>query len=143
MPGLEQDATVPPTPACSSAGQAAGLDDCLAKLMGSLAKAGAEHPDLLSSALHGGPVRADLHGVLAQLAPGQMLPILDWLSRASLPNRRELLQALLDDGPPGSAPVLRAVLQAAHREDLLAAIFHPDRVHRLRQACRTLTKEPT
>lgn len=143
MPGLEQDAPVPPAPACPSMGQAAGLGDCLAELMGTLVKAEAEHPTLLSSALHSGPVRAGLHGVLVQLAPGQMLPVLDWLSKARLSNRRELIDALLNDEAPGSAPVLRATLQAAHRQELLAAIFHPDRVHRLRRACQTLTKEPT
>lgn len=144
MPELNKDTATLPVPAGTDLLQASMVrDDSLARIKDIVAKLQAQDPALLSSVLPDGSVRADLHAVLAQLNPGQALPILLGLATANVVNRREVLDALLDAGPPGSAQTLRATLQAAHRQELLAAILHPDRVHRLRRACQALTKEPT
>ena len=143
MPELNDVAT-PPVPAGTDLLQASmGRDDLLVRISDIVAELQAQEPGLLSSVLPEGSFRADLHAVLSQLDPGRSLPILLGLATANVVNRRELLDALLDAGPPGSAETVRAMLQAAHRKELLAEIFNPDRVHGLRRACRTLAKEPT
>ena len=144
MPELKRDAAIPPAPADARSSQpSAGLNEPLVRLKDVLTKAQVQNPTLLSSALRADPVRADMNAVLVQLGPGHALPLLNCLATADLPNRQEVLDALLTGELPGSVQALRATLQAVHRQDLLAAIFHPDRVHGLRRACQSLTKEPT
>ena len=144
MPELKRDTVIPPRPADPGPLQPlAGLDEPLVRLRDVLNTAQVQNHTLLSAALRADPVRADMHAVLVQLGPGHALPILADLAVANMPSRREALNALLTCGLPGSAQTLRATLQAAHRQDLLAAIFHPDRLHGLRRACQSLTKEPT
>lgn len=131
---LTQDAPEPPIPAS---------DTSLNTLRELLARAQLQEPALLSALLRKEPVRTDMHVLLVQIEPERALPILEGLSTANLPDRRAVLDALLTDGQLGSAQTLRATVRAMHRQELLAAIFHPDRVHSLRKACQTLTKEPT
>lgn len=144
MPEQKRDAAIPPAPPdARSSRELAGLDEPLARLKGILTVAQVQNPMLLASALRKDSVRADMNALLVQLGPEHALPLLDGLATATLPNRQEVLDALLTDGLPGSAQSLRVTLQAVHRQDLLAAIFHPDRLHGLRRACQPLTKEPT
>lgn len=119
------------------------LDDPLARLKDILITVQVQNPILLSAALREDPIRAEMNTVLVQLGPGHAMPILDGMATANLPNRQEVLDGLLTGGLPGSAQTLRATLQAAHQQDLLAAIFHPDRLDGLRRVCQSLTKEPT
>ena len=144
MPKLKRDATSPPAPDhASDLPPLTELDGLVARLTDVLNKAQVETPVPLSLTLRKDQVRADMHAVLVQLGPARTLPLLHSLATADLPDRREALDALLTGDMPGSAQTLRATLQAAHQQNLLAAIFHPDRLHGLRQACRSLTKEPT
>ena len=144
MPELKRDVAIPPASADARSLQPlASLDETLARLKEVLTKAQVQNPALLTSALRNDPVRASMNAVLVQLGPGHALPLLHGLATADLPDRRETLDALLTGELPDSAQTLRATLQAAHQQDLLAAIFHPDRLHGLRQACRSLTTEPT
>ncbi len=144
MPELKRDALEPPTPACVRPAQdASALNTSLITLRELLARAQLQEAALLSALLRKEPVRADMHAVLAEIEPERALPILDELSTVNLPDQRAVLDALLTDRRPGSAQTLRATVRAMHRQELLAAIFHPDRVHSLRKACQSLTKEPT
>lgn len=144
MPELKRDAATPSALADPGPLQpSACLDELLARLKDLLTKAQVQNPTLLLSALGADPVRADMNAVLVQLGPGHALPVLNELATANLPDRQEVLDALLTGGLPGSARALRDTLQATYRQELLAAIFHPNRVHGLRRACQSLTKEPT
>ena len=139
MPSMERETVPSPSlPAMEDATQhtvsdrlAAVLDDAVVR-----------DPARLSSTLRGEPVRTELRTVLAQLDPARLLPILHRLAMTSLPNQREVLEALLAADPSGSGQALGATLQALHRQALLTRIFHPDRVHALRRACRPLAREP-
>ena len=139
MPSMDRESVPsPPAPTMEDAIQravrarrAAVLDDAVVR-----------DPARLSSALRGEPVRTELRTVLAQLDPARLLPILHRLATTSLPNQREVLEALLAADPSGSGQALGATLQALHRQELLARIFHPDRVQALRRACRPLAREP-
>ncbi len=144
MPELKREAVMLPAPADPGSLQPlASMDELLARFKDALTAAQVQNPTLLASVLRNDPVRADMNAVLVQIGPGHALPLLDSLATTALPNRQEVLDALLNDGLPDSAQTLRATLQAAHRQELLAAIFHPDRVHGLCRACQSLTKEPT
>ena len=144
MPELKRDTAIPPNLADPGSLQpSAGLDERLTRLKDVLTTAQVQNPTLLSAALREGPVWVDMNAVLVQLGPEYALPLLDGLATANLPDHQQVLDALLTGALPGSAPALRATLQVAHRQNLLAAIFHPDRVHGLRRACQSLTKEPT
>lgn len=144
MPELKRDAATPPAPADARSSQdLAGRDEPLARLEDLLTNAQVQNPMLLASALRKDSVQANMTAVLIQLGPEHALALLAGLATANLPNRQEVLDALLSHGLPGSAQCLRAALQAAHRQELLAAIFHPNRLHGLRRACQPLTKEPT
>ncbi len=107
------------------------LDDALAR-----------SPESLSAALRSNPIRAELQALLIQLDPTRLLAVLHRLTMVDLPARREVLEALLAADPSGSGQALRATLQALHRQELLARIFHLDRVQALRRACRPLAQEP-
>lgn len=139
MPSMDREPVPsPPAPIIEDATQhivsdrlAAVLDDAVVR-----------DPTLLSSTLRSEPVRTELRTVLAQLDLARLLPILHRLATADLPNRREVLEALLAADPSGSGQALGATLQALHRQALLARIFHPDRVQALRRACRPLAREP-
>lgn len=128
----------PPAPTIENATQHIVSD----RLAAVLDDAAVHDPVRLSSTLRGEPVRTELRTVLAQLEPARLLPILHRLATASLPNQREVLEALLAAGPSGSGQALGATLQALHRQALLARIFHPERVQALRRACRPFAQEP-
>jgi len=110
--------------------------------MGRLGHALARDPVWLSAILRSDPVRAELQAILTQFDPARLLPVLHRLATTGLPEQHEALDALLATGPSGSGQALRATLQALHRQDLLACIFHPGRVQALRHACRPLVQEP-
>ena len=101
------------------------LDDMLAR-----------SPESLSAVLCSNPIRAELQAILIQLDPARLLAVLHKLATVGLPARREVLEALLAADPSGSGQALRATLQALHRQELLARVFHLDRVQALRRACR-------
>lgn len=139
MPSMDREPVPsPPPPGMEDATQRTVSD----RLAAVLDDAGGRDPARLSSTLRGDPVRTELRIILAQLDPARLLPILHWLATASLPNQREVLEALLAADPSGSGQALGATLQALHRQALLARIFHPDRVQALRHACRPLAQEP-
>jgi len=98
-------------------------------------------PAVVSAALRSEPVRAELQAVLAQLDPARLVPVLHSLAVGDPSNRREVLEALLAPDPSGSGQVLHRMLQALHRQALLARLFHTDRVQALRSACRPLVEE--
>lgn len=139
MPSMDiEPVPSPPAPITEDATQhivsnrlAAVLDDALVR-----------DPARLSSALRSEPVRTELRTVLAQLDLARLLPILHQLATADLPNKREVLEALLAADPSGSGQALGTTLQALYRQALLDRIFHPDRVQALRRACRPLAQEP-
>ena len=106
------------------------LDDALAR-----------SPESLSAALGSNPIRAELQAILIQLDPTRLLAVLNRLAMVDLPARREVLEALLAADPSGSGQALRATLQALHRQELLARIFHLGRVQALRRACRSPAQE--
>lgn len=138
MPSMERESALPrPPPAiedaawCGAMGRLGTvLDDALAR-----------DPVRLSATLRSDPVRAELQAILAQFDPARLLPALRRLTTTVLPDRHEVLEALLAAGPSGSGQALRATLQALHRQELLARIFHPDRVQALRHACRLLVQD--
>ena len=107
------------------------LDDALAR-----------SPESLSVVLRSTPIKAELQAILIQLDPARLLAVLHKLATIDLPARREVLETLLAPNPSGSGQALRATLQALHRQELLARIFHLDRVQALRRACRPLAQEP-
>ena len=128
----------PPAPTTENATQHIASD----RLAAMLDDAAVRDPVRLSSTLRGEPVRTELRTILAQLDPARLLPVLHRLASADLPNQREVLEALLAAGPSGSGQALGATLQALHRQELLARIFHPERVQALRHVCRPLAQEP-
>ena len=139
MPSMDRKPVPsPPAPIMEDATQPIVSD----RLAAALDDAAVRDPTWLSSTLRGEPVRTELRTVLAQLDPARLLPILHRLATADLPNQREVLEALLAADPSGSGQALGATLQALHRQELLARIFHPDRVQALRRACRPLAREP-
>ena len=139
MPGMERKPALPrPTSAMEDAARCGAmgrlgtvLDDALAR-----------DPVRLSATLRGDPVRAELQAILAQFDPAWLPPVLHRLATTALPDRHEVLEALVAADPSGSGQALRATLQALHRQDLLARIFHPGRVQALRHACRLLVQDP-
>lgn len=139
MPNMEREPALPrPTSAmedavrCGAMGRLGTvLDDALTR-----------DPVRLSATLRSDPVRSELQAILTQFDPARLPPVLHRLATTALPDRHEVLEALLAADPSGSGPALRATLQALHRQDLLARIFHPDRVQALRHACRPLVQEP-
>ena len=86
--------------------------------------------------------RAELQAILTQFDPARLLPVLHRLATSGLPHQHEVLDTLLAADPSGSGQALCATLQALHSQELLARIFHPDRVQALRHACRPLVQEP-
>lgn len=139
MPSMDREPVPsPPAPTMEDATQHIVSD----RLAAVLDDAVVHDPARLSSTLRGEPMRTELRTVLAQLDPARLLPILHRLATADLPNKREVLEALLAAGPSGSGQALGATLQALYRQALLDRIFHPDRVQALRRACRPLAQEP-
>lgn len=100
------------------------------------------NPASLSAALRSNPIRAELQAILIQLDPARLPTVLHRLATAGLPAWREVLEALLAADPSASGQALRATLQTLHRQELLARIFHLDRVQALRRACRLPAQEP-
>lgn len=128
----------PPAPTTENVTQHITSD----RLAAMLDDAAVRDPVRLSSTLRGKPVRTELRTILAQLDPARLLPILHRLASADLPNQREVVEALLAADPSGSGQALGGTLQALHRQEQLARIFHLDRVQALRRACRPLAQEP-
>lgn len=139
MPSMERE-PAPPQP--TSAMEDAARHGAMGRLGHALDDALARDPVRLSAALRSDPVRAELQAILTQFDPARLLPVLHRLATTGLPEQHEALDALLAAGPSGSGQALRATLQALHRQDLLARIFHPGRVQALRHACRPLVQEP-
>lgn len=135
MQSMDGEAAPPdPLPMMESAARCGAIDRLAAVLDDALAS----DPESLSAALRSDPIRAELQMVLTQFDSARLLAVLHRLATADLPDRREVLGALLAADPSGSGQALRTKLQALHRQELLARIFHPDRVQTLRRACRPL-----
>jgi len=139
MPSMEREPAPPqPTSAMEDAARRGAMDRLGAVLDDALAR----DPERLSAILRSDPVRAELQAILTQFDPARLLPVLHRLATTGLPHQHEVLDALLAADPSGSGQWLRATLQALHSQELLARIFHPDRVQALRHACRPLVQEP-
>ncbi len=139
MPSMERE---PALPRPTSAMEVASRRGAMGQLGAVLDDALARDPVRLSATLRNDPARAELQAILTQFDPAQLLPVLHQLATTGLPEQYEAMDALLAAGPSGSGQALRATLQALHRQDLLARIFHPGRVQALRHACRSLAQEP-
>lgn len=139
MPSMDREPLPSPSPPAMENVTHRTARDRLAAV---LDDAGVRDPARLSSTLRGEPVRTELQTILAQLDPARLLPILHRLATTSLPNQREVLEALLAADPSSSGQALGATLRALHRQALLARIFHPHRVQALRHACRPLAQGP-
>jgi len=139
MPSMEREPALPrPTSTMEDAARRGAIGRLGHVLDDALARA----PVRLSATLRSDPVRTELQTILTQFDPARLLPVLHRLATAGLPDQHEVLEALLAADPSGSGHALRATLQAQHRQELLARIFHPDRVQALRHACRPLVQEP-
>jgi len=139
MPSMDREPAPPcPLPAMEDAARCGAMDRLGIVLDDALAR----DPVRLSATLRGDPVRAELQVILAQFDPARLLPVLHRLATTGLPEQHEVLDALLAAGPSGSGQALRATLQALHRQEMLARIFHPDRVQALRHACRPFVQDP-
>lgn len=116
--------------------EAPEVQPSLLALGGALDAARARNDALLAKHLCGDPVRDDLRGVLAQLGAARMLRVLDWLTESAAPDRRRVLEAVLESDPSGAGQALRAAIQDLNRQALLARIFAQDRLDALLAACR-------
>ena len=133
-----RDDTAPDRP--SSVGTL-GRHDAAGRIEAMLDFAKACNPASLSSALRSEPVRTGLKAILAQLDPARLVPVVHRLAISGLPDRHAMMEALLAADPSGSDQVVRAMLDASHRQSVIARIFHPDRVQALRSACRPPIQE--
>ena len=113
----------------------------LLALGGALDAARARDMAALSDCLCGDPLRDDLRGVLAQLGAARLLRLLDWLTEATVPDRRRVLDALLAPDQSGAGQALQAAITSCNRQALLARIFAQDRLDALLAACSTPPKE--
>lgn len=82
----------------------------------------------------------DLHAVLIQLGAARFLRLMRWLSDEAGPDGERVLKALLD-GTYGAADPVRAILQALHRQALLARIFDEARLRILLVAAKDAQQE--
>lgn len=139
MQSMEREPAAPqPTSAMEDAARCGAMD----RLEHVLDDALARDPERLSATLRSDPVRAELQAILTQFDPARLLPVFHRLATSGLPHQHEVLDTLLAADPSGSGQALCATLQALHSQELLARIFHPDRVQALRHACRPLVQEP-
>jgi hypothetical protein len=92
--------------------------------------------EFLATALREGPLRDDLHVVMAQLGAARLMRLLHWLAEIDLPDCHTVISALVgSDDATGDA--LRAAIAAVTRRALLRRIFAPDRIAALHAACET------
>ena len=137
MQSMDGEPVPPSIPTMENAVRCGAMDRLGAVLDDALARS----PESLSAALRSNPIRAELQAILIQLDPTRLLAVLHRLAMVDLPARREVLETLLAPNPSGSGQALRATLQALHRQELLARIFHLDRVQALRRACAPPAQE--
>lgn len=100
-----------------------------------------EHdPNRLDILLRQPAARSGMRTVLGHASPARRARLLDWLSKAELPNRHLVTGGLLAD-KPGVPPeadagrIARESLRQLNRGALLARLFAPERVTRLLATC--------
>lgn len=101
----------------------------------------AEHdPNRLDILLRQPAARSGMRTVLGHASPARRVRLLDWFSRAALPNRHLVTGGLLAD-EPGVPPeadagrITRESIRQLNRGTLLARLFSPERVTRLLSTC--------
>jgi len=101
----------------------------------------AEHdPNRLDILLRQPGARSGMRAVLGHASPARRVRLLDWFSRAALPNRHLVTGGLLAD-EPGVPPeadagrIARESIRQLNRGTLLARLFSPERVTRLLSTC--------
>ena len=105
-----------------------------------LDQAAAHNPNRLDILLQQPTARSGMRTVLGHASPDRRARLLDWLSRAELPNRHLVMGGLLAD-EPGVSPeadagrVTRESIRQINRGTLLARLFSPERVTRLLSTC--------
>ena len=105
-----------------------------------LDRAAAHDPHRLDILLQQPAVRSGMRTVLGHASPARRARLLDWLSKAPLPNRHVVAGGLLAD-EPGVPPeadagrITRESLRRLNRSALLARLFSPERVMRLLSIC--------
>lgn len=105
-----------------------------------LDRAAVHEPNRLDILLQQPAARSGLRAVLGHASPARRARLLDWLSKAALPNRHLVTGGLLAD-EPGVPPeadagrIARESLRKLNRSALLARLFSPERVMRLLSIC--------
>jgi hypothetical protein len=86
--------------------------------------------------------RSDLHEILSQLGAARLLRLLRWFGCESGPDGSRALEAQFADRY-GMEDKLRKLVQALHRQALLARMFDDERLDALLRASRIAAGEPT
>jgi len=101
----------------------------------------AEHdPNRLDILLQQPGARSGMRAVLGHASPARRVRLLDWFSRAVLPNRHLVTGGLLADEPgvlheADAGHIARESIRQLNRGTLLARLFSPERITRLLSTC--------
>lgn len=112
-----------------------------------LDQAAAHDPNRLDLLLQQPAARSGMRAVLGHSSPARRVRLLDWLSKAELPNRHLVMGGLLAD-EPGVPPeanagrVTRESIRQLNRGILLARLFSPERITRLLSTCNNAEDAP-
>ena len=118
----------------------AGVLSEMIRLGHALDQAAAHDPNRLDLLLRQPAARSGMRAVLGHASPARRVRLMDWLSKAELPNRHLVTGGLLADDPsvPPEADagrITRESIRKLNRGTLLARLFSPERVTRLLATC--------